>query len=131
MLALTKKPLISKKNNVFYIVYGEVAYHIPKTIMEKYKIPTKKTAHQSKQVSDGAILADELFSALDRKYTRPGVMLRGLRVRENLSQIDFAKKIGVSQSDLSKMELGKRSIGKVVAKRIAKVFDAPYQSFLG
>ena len=58
-------------------------------------------------------------------------MLRGVRVRENLSQIEFAKKIGVTQSDLSKMELGKRPIGKIVAKRIAKMFDVPYRIFLG
>lgn len=37
------------------------------------------------------ILADELFKETDRKY-KVGALLRGLRARENLSQIEFAKR---------------------------------------
>jgi len=53
-----------------------------------------------------------------------------LRARENLSQIEFAQAIGVTQSDVSKMELGKRPIGKIIAKRIAEKFDIGYRSLL-
>ena len=58
------------------------------------------------------------------------MLLRGLRARENLSQLEFAQAIGVTQSDLSKMELGKRPIGKIIAKRIAEKFDIDYRSLL-
>ena len=83
-----------------------------------------------REPSEGAVSADALFAELDRKYTKPGVLLRGLRARENLSQIEFAQAIGVTQSDLFKMELGKRPIGKIIAKRIAEKFDIDYRSLL-
>ena len=44
--------------------------------------------------------------------------------------LEFAKKIKVTQSNLSKMENGKRPIGKMVAQRIAKEFDVNYRYFL-
>ncbi|MBB71758.1 MAG: XRE family transcriptional regulator [Legionellales bacterium] len=52
------------------------------------------------------------------------------RLRENLNQQDFAEQINITQPELSKMETGKRPIGKTVAKRIAKAFGVNYQIFL-
>lgn len=43
----------------------------------------------------GNISADEVFKNTDKKYGEAGVLLRGLRSRENLSQIEFAKIINV------------------------------------
>ncbi len=65
-----------------------------------------------------------------KKYSRAGALLKGLRHRENLSQKTFAEKIHVTQSDLSKMEHGKRPIGKIIAKRIAQLFNVDYRNFL-
>lgn len=76
------------------------------------------------------ISADELFKEIDQKYGKAGVLLRGLRARENLSQVEFAKRINVTQANLSKMENGARLIGKTIAMRIAKVFDVNYKYFL-
>jgi len=42
----------------------------------------------------------------------------------------MAKKINITQADLSKMENGKRPIGKIIAKRIEKMFDVSYRYFL-
>ncbi len=42
----------------------------------------------------------------------------------------MGEKAGISQADLSKMESGKRPIGKVIAKRLAEVFDTDYRIFL-
>lgn len=111
-----------------HVVYNEDVYDIPKSIAEKYKISAAD--EMDREPSEGAVSADALFAELDRKYTKPGVLLRGLRARENLSQIEFAQAIGVTQSDLSKMELGKRPIGKIIAKRIAEKFDIDYRSLL-
>lgn len=71
-----------------------------------------------------------MFSNLEKQYTKAGVLLKGLRLRENLSQIEFAKKIKVTQANLSATENGKRSIGKIVAKRIEKIFGTNYRYFL-
>ena len=72
----------------------------------------------------------DVFSALNRQYTKPAALLRGIRSRENLSQIEFAKKIKVTQPNISQMESGKRVIGKSVGKRIGKLFDVDYRLFL-
>jgi transcriptional regulator with XRE-family HTH domain len=72
----------------------------------------------------------DIFKEMDEKYGKAGALLRGLRARENLSQIAFAKKIKVSQANLSKMENGSRPIGKTIALRIAKTFAVNYKYFL-
>lgn len=129
MSAHMKKHHINVRGNVLHVVYNENVYDIPKSIAEKYKVST--TNETDREPSAGAMSADVLFAELDRKYTKPGVLLRGLRVRENLSQVEFSKIIDVTQSDLSKMEMGKRPIGKTIAKRIAEKFDINYRSLLG
>ncbi len=58
------------------------------------------------------------------------VALSGLRHRESLTQVEFGEKIGVEQTNISKMEHGKRPVGKTLAKRIAKIFHTDYHLFL-
>ncbi len=60
----------------------------------------------------------------------PGMMLRGLRGKEELTQAEFAKRLGVSQHHVSEMESNKRTIGIDMAKRIAAEFKVPYKTFL-
>ena len=60
----------------------------------------------------------------------PGMMLRGLRGKEELTQAEFAKRLGVSQHHVSEMENNKRAIGIDMAKRIAAEFKVPYKMFL-
>lgn len=74
--------------------------------------------------------AQLFFDNLDKKHTKAGALLKGLRLREGLSQIEFAKKIKVTQANLSNMENGKRPIGKIIAKRIEKAFGTNYRYFL-
>lgn len=58
------------------------------------------------------------------------IALSGLRHRESLTQREFGEKIGVEQTNISKMEHGKRPIGITLAKRIAKIFYTDYRIFL-
>lgn len=60
----------------------------------------------------------------------PGVVLRGLRTRDDLTQAELAKKTGMLQSHISEMEKGSRPIGKTVAKKFAQVFNTDYKLFL-
>lgn len=60
----------------------------------------------------------------------PGVVLRGLRSRDNLTQSALAKKTDMLQSHISEMENGTRSIGKTIAKKFAQVFNTNYRIFL-
>jgi len=79
---------------------------------------------------DQYISIDKLFGSLTQKSGEPGVLLKGLRYKEGLSQIMFAKKLNISQTNLSAMENGKRTIGKELAKRIAEIFGLDYRIFL-
>jgi DNA-binding XRE family transcriptional regulator len=76
------------------------------------------------------ISADEAFKNLTDRYGKAGALLRGIRIREGLTQIEFAKLIGTSQANLSSMENGTRPIGKNKAKVIAEKFDVDYRYFL-
>jgi plasmid maintenance system antidote protein VapI len=60
----------------------------------------------------------------------PGVCLAGARRKEGLTQKELARIIGVSQSNISEMETGKRTIGKKMAKRLAKITNVGYKLFL-
>lgn len=59
-----------------------------------------------------------------------GHALRGLRSREELTQKQLAEMIGVKPSHISEMENGKRTIGKKMAKRLAKALRTGYKVFL-
>jgi DNA-binding XRE family transcriptional regulator len=125
MSALTKKhPTNPRGGNdaILPLVHKGHLYLIPKSIAEKYE--DKSNAAREKIFPEG------VFSNIEKKYTKAGVLLRGTRHREGLTQAEMAKKIRVTQADLSKMESGKRPIGKIIAKRIAKLFDVDYRYFL-
>ncbi|MBS0616156.1 MAG: helix-turn-helix transcriptional regulator [Verrucomicrobia bacterium] len=55
------------------------------------------------------------------RYKKAGIVLRGARYREGLSQKQLAHRCGISQENLSRMENGKRGIGEKVAKKLAKI----------
>lgn len=63
---------------------------------------------------------EELAKDRITKYGKAGIALRGARYREGLSQKELAKRTGISQDNISKMENGKRVIGEKVAKKLAK-----------
>lgn len=94
-------------------------YQFPKKVAEKYRVNTENLVN-----------SDDVFSSINKKYSRPGALLRGIRIRENLTQAEIAKKINVTQSDISQMENGTRSIGRKIAQRIEKLFGVNYRSFL-
>lgn len=61
---------------------------------------------------------------------RAASILRGARHKEGMSQIELALKLNITQSDLSKMENGKRPVGKVMAKRLGEILKIDYRIFL-
>lgn len=122
---MKKRPTSKSASKTLYVMDGNTLYAIPQSIAEQYTLEVKPAISRSGNVS-----ADAIFSALDHQSTKAATLLRGLRSRENLSQTEFAKRIDVTQSNLSKMENGSRPIGKTVAKRIAKVFDVDYRYFI-
>lgn len=69
--------------------------------------------------------ASEVFA----KVT-PGMMMRGLRVKEGITQAELAERLGITQNMVSDMESGRRNISLNMAKRIAEEFKVPYKAFL-
>ncbi len=79
------------------------------------------------ETADGIPVAD-ISPLLD---TNPcGVYLRGIRLREDLTQQALAELTGISRSNISAMEHGKRPIGKELAKKLADTLNCDYRRFL-
>lgn len=57
-------------------------------------------------------------------------MVKTSREMAGLTQIELAKKLSMPQSNLSQIETGRRSVGKALAKKLAKVFKVDYRVFL-
>ncbi len=79
---------------------------------------------------DKPMSVDEFIAECFGDLPQWAITLRGLRNREGLTQKDLGEIIGVEQTNISKMERGKRQIGKNIAMRIAKAFGIDYRLFL-
>jgi len=78
--------------------------------------------------NDDKIPASDISPELD---TNPaGVYLRGIRLRDDLTQEALAELTGISRSNISAMEHGKRPIGKETAQKLAVALNCDYRRFL-
>ena len=96
--------------------------HTRKHRIEKNLVADKK--------SDVMVDWRTAFTDLIDKFFEAGATLRGLRMREGLTQNELAQEIGIAQANISKMEHGKRLIGKAMAKKFASFFHTDYRIFL-
>ncbi|CCB89206.1 helix-turn-helix transcriptional regulator [Simkania negevensis] len=90
----------------------------------------KKPNLKNKQSSRKNVAWREAAKSELKKHSEPGQMLRGCRHKERLTQNELAIALEMSQHHISEMENGKRSIGKVIAKRFAAFFNIDYRVFL-
>lgn len=60
----------------------------------------------------------------------PAMRLRGLRVKEGITQQQLADALGTSQSRVAELENGTRRISINMAKRISKTYGVTYKAFL-
>lgn len=72
----------------------------------------------------------QVFASEIEKYGEPGMVLKGLRGREGLTQAQLARKLGIAHYNLSKMENGSRPISKKMAVKLAKILKTDYRVFL-
>lgn len=59
-----------------------------------------------------------------------GIILKGARTKEGLTQRQLAEAIGLKQHHISEIERGKRTIGREIAKRLGKTLNLDYRIFL-
>jgi DNA-binding XRE family transcriptional regulator len=100
-------------------------------VCRRYQLPDDKISKIQEAVSvilgaeDESLPLEEVFPNLHQ-----GSAIRGLRLREGLTQEQLAHLLGVKRTNLSEMENGKRPIGKNMAKRLAQVLKTDYKVFL-
>lgn len=74
-------------------------------------------------------LKDSLVDNLERKLLGApltfGEAVEALRVRDEITQAAFAKKVGISRQYLCDVEKGRRLVSPAQAARFAKVFGHP------
>jgi plasmid maintenance system antidote protein VapI len=103
-------------------------YHIPSSAKQKLDTFLKELENSKDfESSNPSIAWEELAKDRIQKYKHAGLVLRGARHRENMSQVELAKQSSVHQNEISKIENGKRSVGKKVAQRLAKVLNFDYK----
>ena len=102
-------------------------YSVPKKIIKE--LENRLAPHLIEDSSDN-LSFDEFCKADKRNLPSWAENIRGLRYRENLTQVQFADVLEITQANLSAMENGKRPIGKQIAKRIQNVFNIDYRRFL-
>lgn len=100
-------------------------------VCRRHRLPDDKISKIQEAVSailgaeDESLSLEEVFPDLHQ-----GSAMRGLRLREGLTQEQLARLLGVKRNNLSDMENGKRPIGKNMAKRLAQVLKTDYKLFL-
>lgn len=67
---------------------------------------------------------------LPEKYGKVGLTIRGLRIRDGLTQKELTKKLNIYQTHISQIEHGRRIVGKNLAQKLAKIFRTDYRLFL-
>ena len=72
----------------------------------------------------------EVFPDLRDSEKRRFIVFRSIRSKTGLIQEQLALRLGISQVDVSKIERGKRTIGKALAKKIEEKFKIDYRCFL-
>jgi len=102
--------------------YIEVKFRIPVKSLDKVK---KDMASYGVEEIKESVPWEDVFPDFNAS-----VALQGARQRENLTQKELARLLGISQTHISEMEHGKRPIGKEMAKRLAKVLHVGYKVFL-
>lgn len=103
--------------------------HTKKHHTEKdYKTPHKII--RTDFLEETPMSVDEFIKQSFGDLPQWAVALQGLRAREGLTQSSLGKLLGVEQTNISKMELGKRPIGKNLAKKLSELFKIDYRLFL-
>jgi transcriptional regulator with XRE-family HTH domain len=72
-----------------------------------------------------------MSSQAPRKVALVGSRIRELRKGRRLTQTELSEKIGVAQSDLSRMEQGEYKVGLDTLFKILQVFDLKMGEFFG
>jgi len=97
-------------------------------VSEAVRTIMELAGHKVRHVNDEG---EELHSIAEVfPEAHPGMILRGFRGRDDMTQMVLAEKLGISQNRVSDMESGKRPISRRMAEKLGIIFEVPYKAFL-
>lgn len=121
MSALTKK-----------LPTNEINIKVGKSKTRTFIVPKDKTQGLLKLIQDYEVEETypwrEVMS--DLTDNEIGNLLKSYRSDHQLTQTKLAKHLGISQSNIAEMETGKRSVSKLMAKKLGELFGVNYKVFL-
>ena len=123
MLAPMKTQTTGGSTEITFTVPNEMVDNVTAIIQNILNLTQKKSGEE---IEDDKVYPIEQF--MDE--ITPGRALQGLRYREDLTQKQFAEKLGIKQSHVSEMENNRRPISLQMAKKISKIFGVGYKVFL-
>jgi len=95
---------------------------------KRYNVVDVTSENPKRAVKDENQTVEEVFPEL--LHNRAGVILRGYRSREELTQKQLSEMTGIPQRHISELEHGKRQAGKEWAKKLAEALNCDYRRFL-
>ena len=123
MFAPMKTQTTGGSTEITFTVPNEMVDNVTAIIQNILSLTQKKSGEE---IEDDKVYPIEQF--MDE--ITPGRALLGLRYREDLTQKQFAEKLGIKQSHVSEMENNRRPISLQMAKKISKIFGVGYKVFL-
>lgn len=130
MSAHMKKHHTEEKNVQVIIIRSDVLKRFTVSQAEAGRLSDFLKTLRRTSPQEELVPAEEVFKDLHEKYGRVGSMVRGYRARDGFTQKELAKKLQIHQVHISQIENGKRTVGKALAKKLAKVFHSDYRLFL-
>jgi DNA-binding XRE family transcriptional regulator len=111
---------------------AEIALTVPAAnaliVLDVIRSVLRLAGHKVRRVNEEG---EELFDA--REVFPEGnaaMLLRGYRVKLDMTQKELAEKLGMTQNRVSDMESGKRPISKNMTIKLGQLFNTPSKSFL-
>lgn len=106
--------------------FVDVCVKVPRTAANTLKaLAHLLCASQQGEADEGCVVIEPMS-----KSTRPGQMLKGMRLRAELTQLELAKKIEVPQAHISQYERNVRKIPIQKARMLAGVLETKMDDFL-
>lgn len=112
----------------------EIQVNMGDRVMKFVDVPASKVRpiltllknYQDESISWRDLAQDRMKSAGGES----AYMVRVARERAELTQVELAKRLKMPQGNISQIETGRRPVGKLLAKRMAKIFNLDYRVFL-
>ena len=119
--------ILQKKKNINIHIEGEGIEQIIDLIRENIPEVDIQSEEDDEELVDwnSTDLAKEI-----RTNKTPGKLLQAYRLREGLTLVQLAEKIGTKYPNLSAMENDRRTIGLAMAKKLGQVLNVDFKKFI-